>query len=56
MLQCPGEGVKGHKVYLRDDRKESDQLKLCEVEVFGYRADEGEAQTKMSNICKRDAG
>ena len=42
MLQCPGEGIKGHKVYLRDDRKESDQLKLCEVEAFGYRDDEGE--------------
>ena len=42
MLQCPGKGIKGHKVYLRDDRKESDQLKLCEVEAFGYRDDEGE--------------
>ena len=45
MLQCPGKGIKGHKVYLRDDRNESDQLKLCEVEAFGYRDDEGEIQS-----------
>lgn len=42
MLQCPGKGIRGHKVYLRDDRAELDQLKLCEVEAFGYRDDEGE--------------
>ena len=42
MLQCSEGGIKGHKVYLRDDRKESGQLKLCEVEAFGYRDDEGE--------------
>ena len=43
MLQCPGKGIRGHKVYLRDDRKETEQLKLCEVEAFGYRDDEGKS-------------
>ena len=53
MLQCPGKGIKGHKVYLRDDRKESDQLKLCEVEAFGYRDDEGEIQAYISNFLRQ---
>ena len=33
------------QVYLRDDRKEAtEQLKLCEVEVFGFRDFEGKRQ------------
>lgn len=36
MFQCPGNGLTGHKVYIRDDRKELNQLALCEVEIFGF--------------------
>ena len=51
MLQCPGKGIRGHKVYLRDDRKETEQLKLCEVEAFGYRDDEGKC-FKAARDCR----
>ncbi|XP_059093549.1 uncharacterized protein LOC131888655 isoform X2 [Tigriopus californicus] len=36
MFQCPGNGLRGHKVYIRDDRKELNHLELCEVEIFGF--------------------
>ena len=53
MLQCPEKGIKGHKVYLRDDRKDSGQLKLCEVEAFGYRDDEGEMQNQKATDLRQ---
>lgn len=34
-LKCSGGGVQGHTVFIRDDRKGENELKLCEVAVFG---------------------
>jgi hypothetical protein len=36
------------QVYLRDDRKEMDQLKLCEIEVFGFRDKEGKLRSNYA--------
>ncbi len=47
MLHCPGQGVKGRKVFVRDDRmKGIQELKLCEVKVFGIPMERGQQYIK----------
>ncbi|CAB4056713.1 unnamed protein product [Lepeophtheirus salmonis] len=34
-FQCPNEGLRGRKIFIRDDKKELNEFHVCEVQVFG---------------------